>query len=503
MATKIRKATGIASTGLGLALPLLGVNPIAAGAIAGGVGLVGLVDKIGQGRRTANKMTDPGAPQDIINKQLAAISSSNASPEEKAQATDKAWRDFLSATTEFGSQGPTFAKVAQQAIFQTPELTNTVKSLLGGKDPLDPAYVSQAQQGIATGQGKPNEQGIGGTLLQSGLAAATPYIMGKVAPQGGARTSSGSGSPSLADIQGGIVPELPTLARNGAAKATGGGISGILDSIFSKKNIPDLLSAGTSLVGSVLQGRAANNAANMQAGAADRAARLQTDAATRAAQLQSDAAKNSLDFAKQVYGDQQKANAPFLEAGTNALAEVQKLLAPGGDLSKPFTAPTAEEVRATPGYQLKLDEAMKALQRSTRGVTNGATVKSAIRFADDYADSAYGTATDRALKIFQTNRDNRLNPLLQVAGYGPNAVAANNQSGNNAERTNTDILTTTANNLGNLDTSTARNVGDIDQNAAQLRASGYRSGQNALTDALQAISNLAQQRQLMQQLGRG
>lgn len=465
-----------ASTGLSLALPLLTSlsNPVSA-AIAGGVGLVALVDRIGQGRKAANKFTQNGGPQDIVNQQLKAIAASGASAQEKAQATEKAWTDFLGAANQFAAANPKQSKVVQQAIYQTPDLTNTVKSLMGGKDPLDPSFTQAAAQGIATGAaGKNPGPSIGGTLLQSGLAAATPFLVGAL--NGGGSSTSGGGI----DTSGGISQ----TAKEAGLGSSGGGVGGFLNSLFggnSKSILPTLLSAGSTALGGVLAARAAQNSGQTQA-----------DAVSQASQLQNDAASKSLDFSKQIYSDQQAANKPFLEAGTNALSEVQKLLGPGGDLSKDFAAPTAEEVRQTPGYQLDLSEAMKALERSTRGVTSGATIKAADRFATDYADTKYGAATDRALNIFQTNRANRLNPLLTVAGFGPNAVNANNTAGTNAAATNT-----------NVNTNLADSVGSLDLAGAGAKASAGVDSTNALVRALAQMSSLAQNRQLLTRSSQG
>lgn len=323
-------------------------------------------------------------------------------------------------------------------------------------------------------------QGFVAMLGMMGAGAAAAVLSGPAtgAAAGGASATSGS----LPAITAGAVPQLPTIPAVGIPATVGGGTAAassgsILNSIFSRSNLPNLISGGASVAGAILQGRAANNAATLQA-----------NAANNAAQLQSQAAQDELAFERQIYGDLQTQNKPFLEAGTNALADIQKLIGEGGELSKPFTAPTAEEVRATPGYQFKLDEAMKQLGRQTRGVTSGATIKAAERFVNDYADSQYNEATNRAMDIFQTNRANRLNPLFQIAGFGPNAVSTSAQAGRAAANANTNILTNQADALG-----------EAGVYGANARAGAGIQTTNALTAALQQIANLAQQRRALTQ----
>lgn len=441
----ISPVTSRSANALGVILPLLGLsNPVSA-AIAGAVGLIGLVDKIGQGRKAANRMTGAGGPQDIINKQLRAISGSQASPQEKAQATEKAWTDFLQASNEFAAANPKQAKVVQQAIYQTPELTNTVKTLMGGKDPLDPVFTQQAAQGIATGQqGRNPGPSVLGTVVNSGLSAAAPFLMGAARGAGG-----GSAAGDVVGEAGGVIP-----GSSASGGGSSGGVAGILGKIFggdSNSILPTLFSGGTTLLSSILGSRAAQNAAETQANAADEA----------------------LGFAKDVYGDQQAANKPFLEAGTNALGEIQKLIGDGGELSKGFTAPTGDEVRGMPGYQFALEEGQKAIDRASRGVRNRNVTTAAAKFGNDYADAKYMDWTKQAMDIFNMNRANKLNPLFTVAGFGPNAVAQNTAQGSQA----------------------VNNVGDFGLAGATATAKGDVASTNALMEALKHFGDLATQRQ--------
>jgi len=526
----VSSITKPASNALGLALPLMGVNPIVGGIAAGVVGLVGLVDKIGQGRRAANKMTENGGPQDIINKQLAAISGSGASAEEKAQATDYAWQQFLQATNQFASQGPTYAKVANQAIYKTPGLTNTVSSLLAplGKSALDDPYQQIAQSGIATGRSKPNEQPILGTLLSSATAAGAPFLTSKLTTgnwlgqsgnnltpeeqawlNGGGGASSGGPPPGVTvNEDGNLVNADGTLwtGADGSGGAGGTGGTGGTGSSPTSSLLTQLF--GNNPMSSILQSAGLITNGFLQSGALRNAAGLQSQAAQNAAGLESRTAQQVLDFAKQIYGNEQGANAPFLQAGQNALKQIQDLIAPGGSLSQPFvppggapsanfTMPTTEDVRKTPGYQLELGEAMNALNAQTRGVTSGTTVKAAEEFATNFADTKYQDAVNRALQgfqanqgayqnqfgnaltTFQTNRSNALAPLMTLAGFGPQAIAANTQAGGQ-------VLGTTA----NVADTSAQNIGNLLQQSAAAQAAGNVGATNAIGNTITGLGNI-------------
>lgn len=440
------KIAPLAAGGTGLGLTALGAvgGPVGM-AIGAGVGaLLSAVGAIGSGRRTANKMTGEGSPQDILNKQLALISANyGADPDEAKQATQLAWSQFLQAANEFASQGPEYAQVAKQAIFQTPGLTDTVKSL-GGFDPLSSEFTSTLAPSIpkATPQsGLSVGNLIGSTAAGVGGALGGSYLHNLITGAPEAAGTMADGGPTF----GPDVPPDVTSGVDGAGGAGNAASSSILNQIFGKNPVSSLLGVGTSVLNGVLQSSAAKSAAG----------------------IQSKSANDALDFAKQVYGDQKAANAPFLAAGTNALDTIQKLIAPGGDLSKPFVAPTAEEVKATPGYQLQLDAALKALGNQTKGITSGATVKAAERYAGDYADTKYNEALGSAENIYQLNRTNTLQPLLTLAGFGPGAVSANNQSGNNIAAENANLGT----------------------EAGAAQAAGVTGSTNAITNSLTNVSN--------------
>ena len=76
-----------------------------------------------------------------------------------------------------------------------------------------------------------------------------------------------------------------------------------------------IAAVGGSIIGGILAGNAASNAAQTQA-----------NAANTAAQLQYQSGQQALGFQKQVYGQTQAEEAPYLQAGYGGLANLQYLL---------------------------------------------------------------------------------------------------------------------------------------------------------------------------------
>lgn len=184
---------------------------------------------------------------------------------------------------------------------------------------------------------------------------------------------------------------------------------------------------GSSLIG----GAAANKAANTQASAADRAAQLQQQQFDKNIELQ----------------------APWREAGINALGKMQR-----GDVMG----------QMDPSYQFRLGEGMKALDRTAAargGLLSGATLKGAQRYGQGLASQEYGNAYNR---------------LAALAGVGQTATGA----------------------MTGMGTQLAGALGENYMGAANARASGYMGGANALSSGLGQYMGYSQNQNLMNMLGR-
>lgn len=181
----------------------------------------------------------------------------------------------------------------------------------------------------------------------------------------------------------------------------------------------------TAIIGSALiGGYSANKAANTQASAADRAAQLQQQQFDKNIELQ----------------------APWREAGINALGKMQR-----GDVMG----------QMDPSYQFRLGEGMKALDRTAAargGLLSGATLKGAQRYGQGLASQEYGNAYNR---------------LAALAGVGQTATGA----------------------MTGMGTQLAGALGEAGGQAAQARASGYMGGTSALSQGLNQYMNYGQQQQ--------
>lgn len=107
-----------------------------------------------------------------------------------------------------------------------------------------------------------------------------------------------------------------------------------------------------------------------------------------------------------------------------------------------------------PGYQFRMDEGTRALERSAsaRGILNsGGTLRSATRYAQDYASNEYQRVFDR---------------ISTIAGHGQGA----------------------ANTGSNVILNTGANTGRAIMNAGDARASGYVAQGNAWSNAANQIS---------------
>ena len=208
-------------------------------------------------------------------------------------------------------------------------------------------------------------------------------------------------------------------------------------------------SAGSSIIGGAMQGRAARRAADAQVRSTEEASRVQREMFDRQVQLQE----------------------PFRQGGITGQNRIMELLGIGGDASagdygrygRDFSM---NDFEADPGYAFRLSEGNKALERSaaSRGMLlSGSMFKGTQRFGQDLASQEYANAFNR----YQTNRSNQLNPLQSLMGAGQTA---------------TNQLAGAAGQLGGQ-------LGENALGAGNARASGYVGQANAYTNAINGVSN--------------
>lgn len=214
--------------------------------------------------------------------------------------------------------------------------------------------------------------------------------------------------------------------------------------------------------GAVIGGIATNKAAKTQAASADRAAQLQKDQFDKTVELQE----------------------PFRQAGLTGQNRLMELLGIGGDKGAEGYGSAMRDFgmadfQADPGYQFRLEEGMKALDRSASAngrLGSGRTLKDLVRFGQGQASQEYGNAYNR----FQTNRSNKINPLQSLTGQ---AQSATNQ-------------------VQSAGQTYANNAGEAFMGGGNARASGYVGGANALSSGIGQGVGISQNNRLMSLLQR-
>lgn len=137
------KILGAAGTGLGIAGALGGTSlgaSLGLGALGGPVGLAAggalalgskLVNKIGQGRRTADLVTGPGGIQSNFNNRLKQIDAMNMPEDQKWQLRTDAFKELVPQALSFAQQGDTQRKVIDQ-MFQGINFGNPLRGTYAG-----------------------------------------------------------------------------------------------------------------------------------------------------------------------------------------------------------------------------------------------------------------------------------------------------------------------------------------------------------------------------------
>jgi hypothetical protein len=148
-----------------------------------------------------------------------------------------------------------------------------------------------------------------------------------------------------------------------------------------------------------------------------------------------------LQKAQQFLQDQEKQGldnySPYLNAGSSATKTLADLTAtPGKGLlanwDQKFTAPTAAQAAATPGYQFQLQQGENAMQNSAAGrgsLLSGRTLADLNNFAQGTASTNYQntfnnafTQYNSAYQSFLNNQNNQYSRLMGLSNEGLNAA---------------------------------------------------------------------------------
>jgi hypothetical protein len=202
--------------------------------------------------------------------------------------------------------------------------------------------------------------------------------------------------------------------------------------------------AGATVLGAVIGAGASGNAADAQLQGSRESAAVQREMFNKNVELQ----------------------APFREAGLKGQNELMNLLGLSGDtgakdygtLARSFTG---QDMYKDPGYAFRLNEGVKALDRSAAargGLLGGNQLRGVTQFGQDYASGEFMNAFNR----YQAERQARLNPLQSLTGQAQ----------------------TSANTLGNAATGLGNQLGAAAVDAGNIRASGYMGTANAISGAI-------------------
>ena len=196
-----------------------------------------------------------------------------------------------------------------------------------------------------------------------------------------------------------------------------------------------VIPAAAALIGGRQSAKAAQGAADTTAAASDRAAEVQREMFERNIEL----------------------NAPFREAGVNALNKLVPLTE--------YQNFGMQQFQQDPGYNFRMSEGMKGLERSAAargGLLSGGTLKGIQRFGQDLASQEFQNAFNR----YGIERERRLAPLQSLAGVGQTTSQQLGAAG-----------TGFANTMGNI----GMNQANVQGNAAMARASAYGNTLNQLS----------------------
>lgn len=222
-----------------------------------------------------------------------------------------------------------------------------------------------------------------------------------------------------------------------------------------------------AIIGSSLLG---NSAARGAASAQADAAASQAEAQIRAAQIAADAQQKMFD--KQV-----ELQAPWREAGVNALTKLQS--------ASNYTPFGMEQFQADPGYGFRLAEGQKALENSAAargGLLSGNTGRALVGYGQNMGSQEYQNAFNR----YQAERQAKLGPLQSLAGVGQTATNALSGAAGN-------LGSGLANIYGNMGQGVASAYGNL----GNAQASGIVGGANAITSGLGTYLNYNQGNNLL------
>ena len=178
---------------------------------------------------------------------------------------------------------------------------------------------------------------------------------------------------------------------------------------------------------------------------------LGSNASQKASKEQIQAEQQAEQVLEQQEGTALGNYSPYLQAGAEATGTLSQMLGtPGQGLLTPwtqtFTAPTAAQAAATPGYQFQLQQGEAALQNSAAGqggLLSGATLAGMNNYAQGVASTNYQNTFNNALtqyqQAYQTFLNNQNNTYSRLLGVSQQGLGAAQGAGSTAATFGGDI----------------------------------------------------------------
>ena len=199
--------------------------------------------------------------------------------------------------------------------------------------------------------------------------------------------------------------------------------------------------------------------------------KMQSDAAKQAAKTQAQAAADAGQQEWAMYQQTREDQMPWLETGKQGLTRLSDLMGLSGNtgaegygsLNKTFTG---DDLYNDPGYQFRMSEGLKALDRSASAkgnVFSGAAGKALTRYGQGMGAQEFDAARNR----YREDQADLFNRLSGLSGTGQ----------------------TTANNLGTSGANVAQSMSDLNTGAAAANAAGIVGSANAWNSGLQNTTN--------------
>lgn len=206
-------------------------------------------------------------------------------------------------------------------------------------------------------------------------------------------------------------------------------------------------------------------------------AAMQSDAASSAAETQANAAKGNVDLMREMYAKNAPYWQPYVGLGEKGVTQLNELMPYLTQQFPTYKPATMADIKAMlpANYEFMKEQGLGAVRQASNVGGGGSNVtRSATKFAEDYASSAYQTALNNYMQQQQQQynqqtgqRTGIYNTLASIAGIGQQGAAG----------------------LSNLGTGTATNIANLQTQAAQAQAAGQVGQANAWSGAATGIGN--------------